>query len=269
MGGMQQQHESLMPTARSPALLLQLFTAYPILKSILSYRHRCEIINLARTCRFLHRTITEAISTLPNAFPSCTRCGYSCYVCNTPVCNVCSQYVKRQLTPSEKLGFHGYEYAIVGRNQTSSTRVVPCDVRWLTSGSKLFGWAATTIICEACFRAPQALEGTPVQRDWILLLPLAPLNAHLYIKNLYPQCKWDDIPNADSACICPNFGAGCDALPHLVGIERVPTLCWQLGVARDDNFSAGYRSSMVIHGGRFSPHVDNDGVLSMPFFLIN
>ncbi|KAF8433068.1 hypothetical protein BGX38DRAFT_1223960, partial [Terfezia claveryi] len=265
MDHMQQQDESLQPTARSPQLLLQIFNAYPILESILSCSHRSGIINLARTCRALHLTFTVAISRLPRAFPNCSRGVEPCYLCKTPVCEDCRHLAQRQEIPSETLAMQHWDYAVVGRRNPGSTQEISKDVRWLIHGARVFRRTKGISICELCFHIPEAEVGKPVQPEWVLLLSPALHLSQLW--NAYvTTIWWDDIPNVDNACTCAMFAAGCDALPHIVRVESVPIRGERVALARKANVSAEFRSKMVLRPR--TVHLSDTGMFYMPYYVI-
>ncbi|KAF8432319.1 hypothetical protein BGX38DRAFT_1263268 [Terfezia claveryi] len=215
------QHESPKYTAQSPELLLRIFNAYPILKSILSYSHRPDIINLARTCRTLHWTFTATVGRLLNAFPLCTSRLKRCFLCSKPVCKDCGLERREQEKPGETMFRLGYQYALLARRAPHQERytdgvgaILLGDVRGLINQEIKCFW-----FCEECFHKPYTPMGKPVQHGWILL----PGSSHHLRRQFFVQTMWvGRVPNADNPCTCAMFDTVCEASPHLVRVESLP-----------------------------------------------
>ncbi|KAF8449548.1 hypothetical protein BGX38DRAFT_551184 [Terfezia claveryi] len=215
------QHESPKHTAQSPELLLRIFNAYPILESILSYSHRPDIINLARTCRTIHLTFTATVGKLRNAFPRCTSLLNRCFLCNIPLCKDCRLERREQEKPGETMVREGYEYAFLWRrapNQKLHTdglgAILHGDLRGIIDQEIKCVW-----FCEECFHKPYTPMGKPVRHNWKLFSG----SSHHLQRQVFVQTMWMGcVPNAASPCTCAMFDTVCEASLHLVKVENLP-----------------------------------------------
>ncbi|KAF8433072.1 hypothetical protein BGX38DRAFT_1223976 [Terfezia claveryi] len=268
-------HEAPMPTARSPGMLLHMLGIYPILESILSTGHRCEIVNLARTCRVLHFTLTTTVGRLQKPFPSCTKDLQPCILCNTLVCEHCREDTMEQELPGEMLSRMNLSFALLGGNTPTSrgeisTRLQePRNVHTCT----LVQHIRHNYFCEVCFYKPRATMGKSISHnkpEWYwesrVREETGLNNAVSGIRFLrIPYLVWDDVPNGDSTCICAMFETGCQISPHIVRVENLPIESEWAGLVVET--TTEFRSKMFGLSG--TSHLNSYGLFRIPFYVMD
>ncbi|RPB19067.1 hypothetical protein L211DRAFT_853529 [Terfezia boudieri ATCC MYA-4762] len=248
------------PTARSPQLLMRILGIYPILRTIISFGHQSNISHLAKTCPAINSLLNHTISSgrLHKPYSLCTKDTNHCYVCHTIVCEDCRVDLREQERPSEIMARYGYKYAVVsGRSPTLRQELLAklqavLPVRAHTTKKQKI---IQNYLCQVCSNHPWPRERKPVSEtkpEWVpeslvteeKNLKLASTQGFRRI--IIPILEWDDIPDMDTMCTCGGFDTRCQAEPHLVRVERLPTksewaglvlqpkgITWQFGSNRD------------------------------------
>jgi len=154
-------------------------------------------------------------------------------MCHTPACMDCTRDAKELQYETVLMSHMGYTYTVVGTQESMEEAVEKAIDR---TGEEGVGWDSYLTgahkiqlehFCQSCFPNHGPIMGRMVSHsnpEWVgrSVMDREKFGRH----KLDPEkglavtgLVWENVPQPDSACTCPEFNPACEASVHLVRVE--------------------------------------------------